>query len=209
MSVSSLADGIPQRRKLQLQPRSHVLASETGSVRDDGGSAQAPSEAGEDETTSNAASTTAASAAATTITVDQAKRKVKEDVKEFLLLRSLGEGEGYFTSLPPEFRWHLVEELVHKAIDAKASDVQLVCDLLSIAASKSLVDEAQFARGFAVDIEYLEDTSTDSPSAYGNVASLLKAANVSQATVERYDLSTRCFVDEADLCYQSRGQDSC
>lgn len=187
MSVSSLADGLPQRRKLQLQPRTHALASETGSVKDDGGSALAPSEVGEDDTASNAASTTAVSAAATgPINADQAKRKVKEDVKEFLSLRSLSEGEGYFSSLPPEFRWHLVEELVHKAVDAKASDVQLIMDLFAAAAAKSLLDEVQFARGFESDIEFLEDTSTDSPSAYGNVAGLLKAAKLSQATVERF-----------------------
>ena len=80
-----------------------------------------------------------------------------------------------------------MEELVHRAVDARAIDVQLISDVFNRVASKSLVDEEQFSRGFGADMEYLEDTSTDSPNAYGNVAILLKASKLSQLAIERYD----------------------
>jgi translation initiation factor 4G len=177
-SVSSVADG---RRKLLLQPRTQAVASDAGSFRDDAGSAIGQSEQGDDDAASGTAST-----APMGMSAEQAKRKIKEDIKELFMLRQASEAEVYFSSLPPELRWQLVEELVSKAIDAKPADVQLVSDVFSVAASKSLLDEAQFSHGFTKDMKYLQDTSTDSPNAYGNIASLLKAANLSQAAVERY-----------------------
>jgi hypothetical protein len=39
----------------------------------------------------------------------------------------------------------LVEESVHRAVDARAADVQLISDVFDLVASKSLVDEAQFS----------------------------------------------------------------
>jgi translation initiation factor 4G len=141
----------------------------------------------------DAASATAAGAPMV-MSAEQAKRKIKEDIKELFMLRQPSEAEAYFSSLPPEFRWQLVTELVSKAIDAKPVDVQLVSDVFSVAASKSLVDEAQFSQGFTKDMEYLQDTSTDSPNAYGNIASLLKAANLSQAAVE--SLADKILVED-------------
>lgn len=186
LSASSLAEMTPQRKRLLLQPRTQALASDTGSVRDDGGSVIGQSEFGDEDAASTAASTSAAQAGpAQGMTLEQAKRKIKEDLKELFMLRLLNEAEEYFSALPPEFRVHLVEELFHRAVDARAADVQLIADVFDLAASKSLVDEEQFSRGFAQDMEYLEDTSTDSPNAYGNVANLLKAAKLSQAAVEK------------------------
>jgi translation initiation factor 4G len=176
-SVGSVIDG---RKRLFLQPRTQAVTSDAGSFSDDARSAIGQSEQGYDE----AASATTA-AAPTVMSVDQAKRKIRDDIKELFMLRQPSEAEGYFSSLPPEFRWQLVTELVSEAIDAKPVDVQLVSDVFSVAASKSLVEEAQFSQGFNKDMEYLEDISTDSPNAYGNIASLLNAANLSQAAVER------------------------
>jgi hypothetical protein len=42
---------------------------------------------------------------------EYAKRKIQEDIEERLMV------EGYSSSLPPELRWKLVEELVNKAVD--------------------------------------------------------------------------------------------
>ncbi|PVG02533.1 hypothetical protein CPB86DRAFT_587203 [Serendipita vermifera] len=176
----SVAD-TPQRRRLMLQPR--TVASDAGSFRDDAGSAIGQSEAGDDESVG-----AAAGSAKGTMSADQAKRKIKEDVKELFMLRQLSEAEGYFTGLPTEFRALLVKELVNKAVDARASDVQLIADVFGLVADKSLVEEEQFIEGFSSDMEYLEDTSTDSPNAYGNIATLMKATKLSQAAVERYDM---------------------
>jgi translation initiation factor 4G len=187
LSASSVVDMNPQRKRLLLQPRTQNITSDAGSVRDDGGSAIGQSEMGDEDAVSATASTSAAGAAPLGMSLEQAKRKIKEDLKELFMLRQLSEAEGYFSALPAEFRWHLVEELVHRAVDARAIDVQLISDVFDLVASKLLVDEEQFSRGFASDMEYLEDTSTDSPNAYGNVASLLKASKISQAAVERYN----------------------
>jgi hypothetical protein len=115
-----------------------------------------------------------------------AKLKIKEDIEELFLHRQPSEAENHFSSLPPEFRWQLVAELVSKAIDAKPADVRLVSDAFSVAVSRSLVDEAQFSQGFTKEIESLEDTCIDSPNAYWYIACLLKAADLSQDAVERY-----------------------
>ena len=184
LSASALAEMTPQRKRLLLQPRTSVFTSDAGSVKDDGGSAIGQSEMGDEDAVSATASTSAAGATSA-MSLEQAKRKIKEDLKELFMLRRLDEAEGYFASLPPEFRWNLIEELVHRAVDGRASDVQLIANVFDLAASKSLVDEEQFSLGFAKDMEYLEDTSTDSPNAYANVASLLKGARLSQAAVEK------------------------
>lgn len=175
----------PQRRRLMLHPRTQNIASDAGSVRDEVASTVDQSETGDDEAASTAASASGQNKGPASMTTDQAKRRVKEDVKELFMLRQLGEAEGYFTALPADLRWILVEQLVHHAIDARPADVQLIADVFTMAASKSLVDEDQFSQGFASDMEYLEDTSTDSPNAYGNVATLMKAAKLSQDAVER------------------------
>lgn len=180
-SVSSVTDG---RKKLLLQPRKPAVPSDTGSFRDDVGSAIGQSEQGDDD----AASAATSAAVPKGLTIEQAKRKTREDIKELFVLRQTSEAEQYFTSLPPEFRWVLIEGLVEKALDAKPAEVQIMADVFSMAASKTLVDEGQFIQGFTKDMEYLEDTSTDSPSAYGNIASLLKAAKLSQTAVERWVL---------------------
>jgi len=174
----------PQRKRLLLQPRTQNLASDAGSLKDDGGSVIGQSEIGDEDA---ASTTSVVGAAPAGMTLEQAKRKIKEDIKELFMLRQLSEAEGYFSALPSEFRSYLVEELVHRAVDARAADVQLISQLFDLVSSKSLVDEDQFCHGFAADMEYLEDTSTDSPNAYGNVASLLKASKISRAAIERFD----------------------
>ncbi|KAG9054712.1 hypothetical protein FS842_004360 [Serendipita sp. 407] len=182
--------GEPQRRRLMLQPRTHGLMSDAGSVKDEVASTVDRSDVGDDD----AASITTGQGAKPAMLLEQAKRKVKEDIKELLSIRQLEEVEGYFTALPSEFRWLIVNDLVHLAVDAKANDVKLIADVFALAAKNSWIDEEQFLRGFEADMEYLEDTSTDSPSAYGNVATILKATGLSQEAVDK--LADKIIVDE-------------
>jgi hypothetical protein len=198
--AGSVAD-TPQRRRLMLQPR--TVASDAGSFRDDTGSAIGQSEAGDDESVGAAAGSTKGGMSA-----DQAKRKIKEDLKELFMLRQLSEVEGYFTGLPSEFRVLLIKDLVNKAVDARPNDVQLIADVFGLVAEKSLVDEEQFVEGFTSDMEYLEDTSTDSPNAYGNVAKLLKAAKLSQAAIERYGIFVLNNRGRTDVLNQIGGYDN-
>ncbi|KAG8799208.1 hypothetical protein FRC17_007201 [Serendipita sp. 399] len=177
--------GEPQRRRLMLQPRTQTLASDAGSVRDEVASTVDRSDVGDEDAASITTGAAAPNDKSAAMTLEQAKRKVKEDVKELLSIRQLEEVDGYFTALPFEFRWLLVNDLVHYAIDAKPNDVDLVARVFELAAKNSLLDEEQFSRGFEGDMEYLEDTSTDSPNAYVNAATILKATGLSQEAVNK------------------------
>ena len=176
--TASPIDG-PQRRRLVLQPRSLPLGGE-GSVREGPSSIAATSDYGEEETVSNVG------AVAPSMTLERAKQKIAEDVKEFFMLKDLNEGEGYFESLPSDFRNELIETLFHKAIDAKESETQLIIDLFGCAASKGLAMDNQFEKGFEGDMEFLEDISVDVPQVYMTVAKLMRAAKLSESAVERY-----------------------
>jgi translation initiation factor 4G len=176
--AASPIDG-PQRRRLVLQPRSIPLGGE-GSVREGPPSTTATSDYGEEESTSNIG------VAAPSMTLEQVKQKIAEDIKEFLMLKDLDEGEGYFESLAPDFRNELIEALFHKAIDAKESEAQLVIELFRCAASKGLATEHQFEKGFESDMELLEDISVDVPQVYTTVAKLMLAAKLSESAVERW-----------------------
>jgi translation initiation factor 4G len=175
--TASPIDG-PQRRRLILQPRTVPFGGD-GSVREGPPSTAATSDYGEEETTSNIG------VASPSMTLERAKQKIKEDIKEFFMLKDLNEGEGYFESLPPDFRNELIETLFHKAIDAKESETQLVIELFSRAASKGLATESQFEKGFECDMETLEDISVDVPQVYTTVAKLMHAAKLSESLVER------------------------
>jgi len=194
--TASPIDG-PQRRRLILQPRSIPFGGE-GSVREGPPSTAATSDYGEEETASNVG------AAAPSMTLERAKQKINEDIKEFFMLKDLNEGEGYFESLPPDFRNELIETLFHKAIDAKESETQLVAELFDCAASKGLATESQFEKGFECDMKSLEDISVDVPQVYTTVAKLMRAAKLSESAVERcvHNLMvpspsrwTNCFID--------------
>ena len=175
--TTSPIDG-PQRRRLILQPRIIPLGGE-GSIKESPPSTAATSDYGEEETTSNVG------AVAPSMTLERAKHKINEDVKEFFTLKDLNEGESYFESLPLDFRNELIETLFHKAIDAKESETQLVIELFGCAASKGLATESQFEKGFEYDMEFLEDISVDAPQVYTVVAKLMHAAKLSESVVER------------------------
>ncbi|KAG1746339.1 hypothetical protein EDB19DRAFT_1688939, partial [Suillus lakei] len=55
-----------------------------------------------------------------------AKKKIDEDVKEFFAVRNLKEADDYFTDLPYEHRFRLVDKLVASALESKEMDARLV-----------------------------------------------------------------------------------
>ena len=170
--TTSPIDG-PQPRRLILQPRSIPMGGE-GSLGEDPPSTAAISDYGEE-----------VGAVAPSMTLERAKEKITEDVKEFFMLKDLNEGECYFESLPPNFRNGLIETLFHKTIDAKEWEIQLVIGLFGRAAEKGLATENQFEKGFEGDMEFLEDISVDVPQVYMTVAKLMRAAKLSESAVER------------------------
>ena len=151
--TASPIDG-PQLRRLIRQPCSIPMGGK-GSVREDPPSTAATSDYGEE-----------VNAVVPYMTLERAKEKITEDVKEFFMLKDLNEGECYFESLPPDFRIELIETLFHKAIDAKEWEIQLVIGLFGRAAEKGLATESQFEKGFEGDMEFLEDIGVDVPQVY-------------------------------------------
>jgi translation initiation factor 4G len=118
------------------------------------------------------------------MTEEQARIKVEEDLKEFMQIRDLDEAVGYFESLPSDMRYLLVDKFVTK-MDSKESDVVLICELFERVASSGLCSMEVFEQGFAPTIEALDDISLDVPSAYAVMARLLRASKLPREVVDR------------------------
>ncbi|EIM85126.1 uncharacterized protein STEHIDRAFT_81994 [Stereum hirsutum FP-91666 SS1] len=161
--------GVPestQRRKLQLLPRSKAL-EETKAEDSTPAGSEAGSEDGRGETP-----------APPSMSEEAATNKIAEDVKEFFGIRMLGEAESYFSSLPEEHRFRLVDKLVTTAIESKAADAQLVADLFAQARERDLCSPASFEEGFLPLAELLDDIAIDAPKAFDLFANMMKGAGL-------------------------------
>jgi translation initiation factor 4G len=173
------------RKRLQLLPRSVAPPAVASSIDD------------------NNAVEPASSLAATfeeppSMTEEQARTKVEEDLKEFMQIRDIDEAVGYFESLPSDMRYLLVDKFVTK-MDSKESDVVLICELFERVVSSGLCPIEVFEQGFAPTIEALEDISLDVPSAYVVMARLLRASKLPRGLVDR--LSGTINIDDAVLVH--------
>jgi translation initiation factor 4G len=151
-----------QRKKLVLQPRSKPLeatpppASESSSESDE--EPEIPTEPSMSE--------------------EEAMKKISEDSKELFAVRNLDEAEEYFSNLPVEHRFRLVEKLVATAIESKESDAQLVAELFSRSAEKELCSAESFEKGFTTTAEILDEIVFDAPKAFELMAIMLKGAGL-------------------------------
>jgi translation initiation factor 4G len=163
--------GTTGRKRLHLLPRSVAPPAVPSSIDDN-----------------NAVEPTSSLAATfeepPSMTEEEARIKVEEDLREFMQIRDLDEAVGYFESLPSDMRYLLVDKFVTK-MDSKESDVVLICELFERVASSGLCPMEVFEQGFAPTIEALEDISLDVPSAYAVVARLLRASKLSRELVDR------------------------
>jgi translation initiation factor 4G len=66
----------------------------------------------------------------------EAQKRMEEDSKEFFGVRNLDEAEVYFTNLPNEHWFQLVEKLVTSALESKDSDAQLVAEFFDRTVTK-------------------------------------------------------------------------
>ncbi|KAI0050434.1 hypothetical protein FA95DRAFT_1603620 [Auriscalpium vulgare] len=152
-SVDLGQSGVPeaplQRRKLQLLPRSRPVEESKADETPVG--SEAGSEAGDDD----------AAPDAPTMSADEANNKIAEDIKEFFGIRSLDEGESYFSSLPAEHRHRL-----------------LVADLFAAARGKDLVSGDELEEGFNGLAEIIDDVAVDVPKAWTFFVTLLKGAGL-------------------------------
>jgi len=128
----------PQRQRLRLLPRSKPLGEESKA------STPAVSEDGSDD--EGADETGALTPAG--MSEGEIKTRIEEDIKEFFGIRMLDEAESYFSSLPTEHRYWLVDALVMKSIEMKEPDVALVGDLFVRVREKDLCSPGVFEDGF-------------------------------------------------------------
>jgi len=144
----------PQRKKLQLLPRSKPTSTE-----------ETPPPASEDEPE-----------VPVQMTETDAKKKIDEDVKEFFAVRNMEEADVYFTNLADEHRFHLVDRLVGSALESKEADAVLVSEFFAQAASKGQCTSEVFEAGFMSMAEVLDDIAIDAPNAFKFMAIMLKGA---------------------------------
>ena len=144
----------PQRKKLQLLPRSKPTTAE-----------ETPTPASEDEPE-----------VLIQMSEVEAKKKIEEDAKEFFAVRSMEEADVYFTNLPEEHRFHLVDKLVGSALESKEADAVLVSEFFAQAVSKGQCSIEIFEAGFMPMAEFLDDIAIDAPNAFKFMAIMLKGA---------------------------------
>ena len=170
LASSVPSDPAPQRRRLQLLPRSNPAGEDskasTPAVSEDGSDDEAAGESG--------ALTPA------TMSEADARAKIDEDTKEFFAIRMLDEAESYFSSLPTEQRFWLVHTLLMKSIEMKEPDVVLVSDLFVRVREKELCSPGVFEDGFNGLAELLEDLAVDIPKAWSYFAILLRGSGLDQ-----------------------------
>jgi len=147
-----------QRKKLQLQPRTKPLDDESSASAEEAGASE-PSD-------------------------DDIKRKISNDVKEYLAIRDLSEGVQSIELLPSKHRAAFVDALVTTVLDKKQENVDDACKLLHALAERSLIDESMLVDGFKPQVTILDDTSMDAPSAYGFMAQLLVKSTLSREKIE-------------------------
>jgi len=162
----------PMRKKLQLLPRTISTTNTEGGVAEEG-----------DDRSEASTELEAGAETPPSMTEEQSKGKVEEDVKELFTLRDLGEAEKYFESLPEEHKSKLVDKLVDSAINSKEDDVKLVVQLFQRVAGKSCSIPV-FETAFGTAIEFLDDMAIDIPQAYSFMARLVQAAGLSRESVE-------------------------
>ena len=156
----SAAQEEPQRRKLQLQPRTKSLEAGDKSAAE-----------GEES-------------AAEGMSDEDAKRKVSNDVKEYLAIRDINEGVQSIEALPEQYRTSFVEALVAAVLDKKQDNVDDAAKLLGSLREQNLVTVDTLHDGFKEQVTYLDDTSMDAPSAYSYMAQLLVRSGLPREKID-------------------------
>ena len=170
LGAGASSEPAPQRRRLQLLPRSKPVGEESKA------STPAVSESGSDDEATGETGSPAPPA----LSEAEIKAKIEEDTKEFFSIRMLDEAESYFSTLPMEHRHWLVDALVTKSIEMKEPDVVLVSELFVRVREKELCSPGTFEEGFNGLAEALDDLSVDIPKAWTYFAILLKGSGLDQ-----------------------------
>ncbi|KAI6007612.1 hypothetical protein F5J12DRAFT_82727 [Pisolithus orientalis] len=131
----------------------------------------------------------------------EARKKIDEDAKEFFTVRNLEKADAYFTSLPEEHRFRLVDKLVSSALGSKEADARLVADFFSRPVSQYECSPEAFEAGFMPMVELLEDIAIDAPKAFEFMAIMLKGAGMDKDE-ERMKRIAERVIDSSDRLLQ-------
>ena len=149
----------PQRPKLQLQPRTKPVEPEGGEAHE---SREEPSKTSEEDL----------------------KRKIDNDVKEYLAIRDIEEGVQSIVALPAEHHASFVNALTANVLDKKQQDVDDAAHLLGTLVERNVLSLDSLAAGFKDQVTMLDDTSMDAPSAYSFMAVLLVDSGLPKEQIE-------------------------
>ncbi|CEH11709.1 eukaryotic initiation factor 4f subunit p130 [Ceraceosorus bombacis] len=155
----------PQRPKLNLAPRTKPMPGD--GKADDAATTKDEAQADEAE-----------------LSDEEAKRKISNDVKEFIELRDVSEGKMALESLPSSRRGEFVAKIVEVVLNKKQDDVRDVCKLFTAATESDLISEEAFVEGLKDQVAFLDDLAVDIPQAYTFVAMLVNAAGLPQERIE-------------------------
>lgn len=172
---SGLPEPASQRKKLALLPRSLPRANEDS--REEAGQSE---EASGDEGESS-------------ISPEQAKVKIGEDLKEFWALKNFDEADSYISSSEPWYRSQFIDQLIASTLERKDSDAYIASELLTRWADKGLCSASVMEQGFAGQLEFIDDIAIDVPAAYKLVAILLRGTKLPRSSVE--DLAGKIVVE--------------
>ena len=97
---------------------------------------------------------------------DEAKERIDEGVKEFFAVRNLEKADVYFTALPEEHRFQLINKLVASALESTEADARLVAEFFARPAPRRDCSPDVFEAGFIPMAEQLDDIAIDAPKAW-------------------------------------------
>lgn len=120
----------------------------------------------------------------TELSEEDAKRKIDNDIKEFLEVKDIGEGELAMQGLPSSLRGQFINKIVEVVLNRKEDEVKLVGKLFEKAHQSGLLDDTMVESGLKDHIEYLDDISIDVPSAYTFMAILLVSSGLNKEKIE-------------------------
>jgi translation initiation factor 4G len=152
----------PQRKKLQLLPRSKRV-KEGDKVNC--GSPGLSEGKGNDNTPQ-------------AMSEAEANARIAKDIKQLFSVRNIDESEEYFTKLPSEHHHRLVDKMVSKAIESKEADGKLVADAFARVVEKHMCSISAFEEGFSPIAELLDDIAIDAPKAFQIMATMMKGAGL-------------------------------
>lgn len=120
----------------------------------------------------------------TELSEEDAKRKIDNDIKEFLEVKDISEGELAMQGLPSSSRSQFINKIVEVVLNRKEDEVKLVGKLFEKAHQSGLLDDTMVETGLKDHVEYLDDISIDVPSAYSFMAILLVSSGLSKDKIE-------------------------